>query len=110
MPEGDFLCDTDEPMYYISVDPHGCLGWTSDRIRYRDTDAKVLEVLTERAPERYRAFLRGLSIPYLVCGEEAVDFSSLLERLRDDFGMGCVCWAAAGPSTGPCSARASWTR
>lgn len=96
VPEGDFLCDTDEPMYYISVDPHGRLGWTSDRIRYRDTDAKVLEVLTERAPERYRAFLRGLSIPYLVCGEEAVDFSALLERLRDDFGMGCVMLGGGG--------------
>ncbi len=96
VPEGDLLCDTGEPMYCISVDPRGRLGWTSDRIRYRDTDAKVLEVLTERASERFRALLRGLSIPYLVCGEETVDFSALLERLRDDFGMGCVMLGGGG--------------
>lgn len=58
VPEGDYIVTPDLPMYYVSVDPSGKLGWESNEVIYQDTKAHVLEVLTEKASNAYKAFLR----------------------------------------------------
>lgn len=70
VPIGDFVSKPDAPMYYVSVDPSGKLGWKSCDLAYNDTHAHVLEILTEKASNAYKAFLRKL-FPI-----------SLLERIR----------------------------
>lgn len=87
VPEGDFIQNTGRPMYYVSIDPSGRLGWESHTVTYQDTTAAVLEVLTGRASNAYKAFLRSLGIPYLIAGEDTLDCALALEKLKAVFGI-----------------------
>ena len=57
VPEGDFVAKQ-AGMYYVSVDPSGKLGWKDSTLTYIDTTAHVIEVLTGRASNAYKDFLR----------------------------------------------------
>ena len=85
VPEGDFIVKAEVPMYYVSVDPSGRLGWKSDILHYVDTTAHVIEVLTEKASNAYKAFLRQLGISYIIAGKETLDYSLAMEKLYDQF-------------------------
>lgn len=71
VPAGDFVA-RQAPMYYVSVDPKGKLGWQSDTLTYETTTAHVVEVLTEQASNDYKAFLRRLGISYLLAGKDTL--------------------------------------
>lgn len=86
VPEGDFVAKQ-APMYYVSVDPSGRLGWESETLVYETTTAHVVEVLTGKASNAYKAFLRGLGISYILAGEETLDYAVALEKLKDLFGI-----------------------
>ena len=81
VPEGDFIRKADVPMYYVSVDPSGKLGWKSSVLHYVDTTAHVIEILTEKASNSYKAFLRKLGISYIIAGQEELDYSLAMEKL-----------------------------
>lgn len=87
VPEGDFVAQPDADMYYVSVDPSGRLGWKSCKLTYEDTHAHVLEVLTGKASNAYKAFLRKLGISYIVAGEDTLDYELALEKLKKLFGI-----------------------
>lgn len=72
VPEGDFVAER-AAMYYVSVDPSGRLGWESNTLTYVDTTAHIVEVLTGRAGNAYKAFLRKLGISYIIAGEDSLD-------------------------------------
>lgn len=74
-------------MYYVSIDPSGKLGWTDHVLRYGDTVADVIEVLTERASNDYKAFLRRLGISYIIAGKDSYDYDQMLKKLKDAFGI-----------------------
>lgn len=86
VPEGDYVAEQ-TPMYYVSVDPSGRLGWESATLTYETTTAHVIEVLTGRASNDYKAFLRRLGISYIIAGEEGLDYGVLLEKLKTLFGI-----------------------
>ena len=70
------------PMYYVSVDPSGKLGCKSSILHYYvDTTAHVIEILTEKASNSYKAFLRKLGISYIIAGQEELDYSLAMEKL-----------------------------
>ena len=73
VPDGDFIANPDAGMYYVSVDPSGKLGWKSCELTYIDTRAHVLEVLTQKAGNAYKAFLRKLGISYIIAGADLLD-------------------------------------
>ena len=79
VPAGDFVA-RQAPMYYVSVDPKGKLGWQSDTLTYETTTAHVVEVLTEQASNDYKAFLRRLGISYLLAGKDTLDYALALEK------------------------------
>lgn len=83
--EGDFVARPDAGMYYVSVDPSGKLGWKSCDLTYMDTHAHVLEVLTEKADNTYKAFLRKLGISYIIAGEESLDYELAMKKLKSLF-------------------------
>lgn len=85
-PEGDFAAKQTD-MYYVSIDPSGKLGWDSDTLTYEDTTAHVLEVLTGRASNAYKAFLRKLGVSYIIAGEEELDYGLAMSKLKDMFGI-----------------------
>lgn len=86
VPEGDFVAEKTD-MYYVSVDPSGKLGWKSSTLTYVDTTAHVIEVLTEKASNDYKAFLRKLGISYIIAGKESLDYDAVLEKLKGLFGI-----------------------
>ena len=85
VPDGDFVAVSDASKYYISIDPSGRLGWDSAEMTYRTTTAHVIEVLTGRASNAYKAFLRKLGISYVIAGDTNIDFELLLNKLSDLF-------------------------
>lgn len=86
VPEGDFVAKRTD-MYYVSIDSSGKLGWGSDTLTYEDTTAYILEVLTGRASNAYKAFLRKLGISYIIAGEEELDYELAMFKLKTMFGI-----------------------
>lgn len=86
VPEGDFVAKKTD-MYYVSVDPSGRLGWKSSTLIYSKTKAHVLEVLTEKAGNAYKAFLRKLGISYIIAGTDNLDYALAMRKLKELFGI-----------------------
>lgn len=86
VPPGDFIAGK-APMYYVSVDPRGVLGWQENTVTYETTTAQVIEVLTGRASNAYKAFLRQKNISYLLAGEDELDYALLLDKLKRLLGI-----------------------
>lgn len=87
VPEGDFVVDANATMYYVSIDPSGRLGWQQNFVTYGNRDSHVIEVLTERASNAYKDFLRKLNISYIIAGKESLDNALVLHKLATLFGM-----------------------
>lgn len=87
VPDGDFVAVADAPMYYVSVDPSGRLGWERSELAYEDTTAQVVEILTEKAGNAYKAFLRKLGISYIVAGGDRLDYALAMSKLKELFGI-----------------------
>lgn len=87
VPEGDFIADADALMYYVSIDPSGKLGWKSNTLTYIDTKAHVIEVLTDKASNAYKAFLRKLNISYIITGHDTLDYELLMSKLKHSFNI-----------------------
>ena len=47
----------------------------------------MVEVLTKKATNSYKAFLRKLGISYIIAGEESINYELLLEKLKELFGI-----------------------
>lgn len=86
VPEGDFVAKKAD-MYYVSVDPSGKLGWKSDTLTYIDTTAYVIEILTQKAGNAYKAFLRKLGISYIIAGTDSLDYETAMSKLKTLFGI-----------------------
>ena len=86
VPEGDFVAKKTD-MYYVSIDPSGRLGWKSSTLIYSETKAHVLEVLTEKAGNAYKAFLRKLGISYIIAGTDNLDYALAMRKLKELFGI-----------------------
>lgn len=97
VPAGDFVSVNDAKMYYISADPSGKLGWTSNTLHYADrAAAHVVEILTERASNPYKAFLRRLGISYIIAGKEHLDCTLASQKLRELFGIETLMLSGGG--------------
>lgn len=87
VPEGDFIAVNDADKYYVSIDPSGKLGWERNTLIYGDTVAHVLEVLTGKASNAYKAFLRKLNISYIIAGDDTLDHALAMEKIKTLFGI-----------------------
>lgn len=82
VPDGDFVADNHAPLYYVSVDTQGEIGWESGIFRKAGRpDAHVIEVLTEQTPAAYRAYLRGRGVSYILAGSKMLDSKIAAEKL-----------------------------
>lgn len=97
VPEGDFVAVKGAAMHYVSVDASGRIGWDSNTLNYKDRPAAhVVEVLTEKAGNAYRAFLRGKQISYIIAGQEQLDCSLAAEKLKALFGIETLMLSGGG--------------
>ncbi len=88
VPDGDFAAKTDAPLYYVSIDTEGEMGWTSGTFQKPGRpDAHVIEVLTQRTPAAYKAYLRSRGVSYILAGEETLDCRLAAEKLHRLFGI-----------------------
>lgn len=88
----DFIVDDLTGFYAVAFDPHGKLGWKSNRITDPDGDvgydnAQIIEVLTEQVDERYLGYLEEMEIPYIFAGESEIDVELALFKLKNIIGI-----------------------
>lgn len=88
----DFLADDLTGFYAVAFDPHGRLGWKSNRIIDADEDpgydkAQIIEILTEQVHSRYLGYLEAMEIPYIFAGKAEIDIQYALSKLKDIFGI-----------------------
>ena len=86
VPDGDYVA-AQADMYYVSVDPSGKLGWKSSELTYINTTAHVIEILTGKASNAYKDFLRRLGISYIIAGTDSLDYELTLTKLKTLFGI-----------------------
>lgn len=88
----DYMVDDLTGFYAVAFDPHGRLGWKSNRIMDVDKDpgydqAQIIEVLTHQADSRYLSYLQSVGIPYIFAGEDEIDVAEALIKLKTYFGI-----------------------
>lgn len=88
----DFIPENLSGFYAVAFDPHGRLGWKSNRVIDPDGDpgydnAQIIEVLTEQVDPRYTGFLEEHGIAYIFAGETQLDLELALLKLRRFFGI-----------------------
>ena len=88
----DYLVDDVTGFYAVAFDPHGRLGWKSDRIIDVDEDpgydkAQIIEVLTHDIDLRYLTYLQSMGISYIFAGDTEIDMEEALFKLRSYFGI-----------------------
>lgn len=97
VPQGDFIAIGDSEMYYVSIDRLGKVGWTSNTVNYmKRPSAHIIEVLSEKAPNAYRDLLRRLNISYIIAGEEYIDCTLAVEKLKSLFGINTLMLSGGG--------------
>lgn len=88
VPDGDFVARTNASLYYVSVDTLGEIGWESGTFcKPGRPDAHVIEVLTEKTPMVYRAYLRQKGVSYILAGSDTLDCMIAVEKLYHRFGI-----------------------
>lgn len=88
----DFIVDDLTGFYAVAFDPHGRLGWKSNRIIDADGDpgydkAQIIEVLTEQVDPRYLGYLEAIEIPYIFAGKLEIDIALALFKLKNIIGI-----------------------
>lgn len=85
IPRTDFIAKKDAPVYCLSVDPKGKLGWPANTIESYNgrAEAHVVEILTEQVTDEFLAFLQRMEISYLFAGREELDIELLLEKVKN---------------------------
>lgn len=97
VPEGDFAAVENAPLYYVSIDTQGEIGWESGTFsKAGRPDAHVIEVLTERTNPAYRAYLRSRGVSYILAGKDGLDSRLAAKKLYQMFGIDTVLICGGG--------------
>ena len=88
IPDGDYAAQTGCDLYYVSLDTEGEIAWDSGIYRRPGRpDSHVIEILTEKTPKKYRAYLRKQGVSYILAGKEQLDCRIAAEKLKSLFGI-----------------------
>ncbi|MBQ8182752.1 MAG: dihydrofolate reductase family protein [Clostridia bacterium] len=88
----DYILDDMSGFYAVAFDTDGKLGWKSNKIIDPDGDpgydgAQIIEVLSEKADERYLGYLEKMEIPYIFAGKDKIDIRTALFKLKNIIGI-----------------------
>lgn len=50
-------------------------------------DSHVIEILTEKTPSKYRAYLRKQGVSYIIAGRDSLDCQLAAKKLKELFGI-----------------------
>ncbi|PFK43156.1 hypothetical protein COJ23_25270 [Priestia megaterium] len=90
IPRTDYVDNKDAKTYVVAVDPSGKLGWTKNYIsqgRENSSGDHIVEVLTEQVSDAYLAHLQKLGISYIFGGTESLNFTVVVEKLKNLFSI-----------------------
>lgn len=90
VPPGDYVAEPDAGFYAVAFDRRGRLGWQTCRIVDEDPGyggAHIIEVLCQNTPVPYLAYLQSIGVSYLFAGEDDLDLSLALHKLKALFGI-----------------------
>lgn len=90
IPRTDYIGNKDAKSFAVAVDPSGKLGWTENSIepwnKNRSED-HIIEVLTEQVSDAYLAHLRKIGVSYIFGGNERLNFTVVVEKIRTHFAI-----------------------
>lgn len=83
----DWIPDIKSETWDVSYDRKGRAGWERNYFEYSGKKSRAIEVITKLASKEYMAFLRSMEIPYIVCGDDEINFHESLVKLKKYFGI-----------------------
>lgn len=83
----DWIPDVKSDTWDVSFDRKGRAGWEKNYFEYGGKKSRAIEVITKLASKEYMAFLRSMEIPYIVCGEDEINFEESLKKIKKYFGI-----------------------
>lgn len=87
VPEGDYVADSDAPMFYLAMDTRGELAFEENTFGYGGVPSHIVVVLTERVSNVYKDFLRRKNISYIIAGAEQIDYGVMLDKFYNLFNI-----------------------
>ena len=88
VPDGDYVSESGWDLYYVSVDTFGEIAWDSGTYkRAGRPDSHVIEILTDKTPPEYLAYLRKQGVSYILAGEDTLDCKIAAQKLKGLFGI-----------------------
>ena len=81
----DWIPNLQSATWSIAFVRRGRDGWEQNYFEYNGHQMHAVEVVTKQAPKEYLAFLRSLTIPYIVSGEREFDLAAVLGKLKKYF-------------------------
>lgn len=85
--EDDFVAIDDALQYYVSIDPSGKLAWPENEVDYGNVKSHIISVITKKASNAYKDYLRRNNVSYIIAGDETIDKELTLFKLKELFGM-----------------------
>lgn len=84
VPDGDYIAEgASLGKFYIVLDGSGRVNWPNNTQQEGPETFHVVEILTERASNAYKSFLRDKGISYLICGESTIDLPFACEQIKN---------------------------
>lgn len=87
VPDGDFIADPDAQMHYFAVDGSGQLAWDQNSFSYFDAEVHIVELISAKVGDAYKAHLRSIGVSYLIAGEEQLDMAEAVRKIGEIYGM-----------------------
>ena len=82
----DYILTDDEHNYIVTFDSKGKCNWNTNTVEYFGISRNLM-VLSKKTQKEYFAHLRALNIPYIFAGEDSIDLSVALNKLKNLFGI-----------------------
>ncbi len=89
----DYIAVHTSKKYAIAFDRKGRLGWKDGTIYDEDegyNDRHIIEVLTKQASLPYLAYLRTISVSYIIAGENDLNLKLALHKLHSLFNINTI--------------------
>lgn len=86
----DYIANKNAGFFAVAFDSCGKLGWKTPQIVDDDPGygkAHIIEVLCKKASPAYLAYLRSIGISYIFAGEEELELSLALGKLKSLFNI-----------------------
>lgn len=96
VPHGDYIAVEKAERYSFVLDRKGILGFEKNEIFYANVHSHIVDVITEKASNAYKDFLRRKKISYIICGKDDVDFEIMFEKMTGLFGVKTLQLAGGG--------------